>query len=115
MKNNLIILFLIGILAVAPALVSAACPPNTFCLENPLAYDTFGELINALINIIFYLALAIAPLMIVYAAFTLMTAAGNATKVTLAKNIIIWTFVGLLVVFLARGISSLITALLTGK
>ncbi len=123
MKNNLIFLFLIGVLAMTmPNLALAAscqssgssCPSGTFCLPNPLKYDTFSCLIDSIIQIIFYLALAIAPLMVVYAAFLLMTAAGNPAKVTLAKNIIIWTFVGLLVVFLARGISSFISVLLTG-
>lgn len=81
-------------------------------IENPLEYETFDELINALINFIFTLALAVAPIMIIIAGFYFITAAGDPAKVRTARNIILYTVIGLFIVFLAKGIIVLIKEVL---
>jgi len=58
--------------------------------------------------------LALAPLMILIGAFQLLTSAGNPAKVKTAQNIFLWTAVGLLVVFMARGLIALINVAVTG-
>lgn len=72
-------------------------------IDNPLKADTFAELIDAVINIIFTLALAIAPIMIIVAGFYFITAAGDMEKINMAKKMILWTLIGLLVVMSAKG------------
>ena len=73
-------------------------------IDNPLAADNFAELIDAIINIIFYIAIAIAPIMFIVAGFYFVTAAGEPEKINTAKRIILWTFIGLLVVVSAKGL-----------
>ena len=72
--------------------------------QNPLQYDTFEELINAIINFIFTIALAIAPLMIIIAAFYFVTAGGDPKKVDTAQKIILYTCIGLVVILMAKGL-----------
>ena len=73
-------------------------------IDNPLAADNFAELIDAIINIIFYLAIAIAPIMFIVAGFYFVTAVGDPEKIKTAKRIVLWTFIGLLVVISAKGL-----------
>jgi len=105
MRKYLSLILLIVIFT--PVLVNAQstpCPPGTVCIENPLEADTFAELIDAIINIIFYLAIAIAPIMFIVAGFHFITAVGDPEKIKTAKRIILWTLIGLLVVISAKGL-----------
>lgn len=102
---KLLISLLLGSLLIP--LVSQA-----IAIENPLKAETFDELIDNIINFIFKLALVVAPIMIIIAGFYFVTSAGDPAKVTTAKNIILYTAIGLFIVFLARGIIALIEEVL---
>lgn len=73
-------------------------------IENPLKAKNFADLIDALINFIFVLAVGISPIMIIVAGFFFITAAGEPAKIEIAKKIILYTLIGLLIVFSAKGI-----------
>ena len=91
----------------------AACPPaGTVCIPNPLKYYTFDCLVDSIMGFIFVLALALAPLMVLIGAFYLLTAGGDPKRVKTANSIFIWTAVGLLIVFLAKGLAAAIRAVL---
>ncbi len=83
--------------------------------QNPLEYETFGELIDAIIKFIFYIAVVIAPLMIIIGAFYILTAGGDPKKIGTGKNIIIYTLVGLVIILLARGLIAMIESLIGVK
>lgn len=85
-----------------PSLVEAIRIPN------PLEAESFEELIENLIDFIFWVAVVIVPLMIIIAGFYFLTAAGNPEKVNTAKRIIFWSIVGFAIVLLAKGIISMI-------
>ena len=104
------ILSLMAIITIMPGMALAA----DIIIGNPLNYDTFEELVDAVIKMIFWISLALAPLMILIGAFQLLTSAGNPAKVKTAQNIFLWTAVGLLVVFMARGLIALINVAVTG-
>lgn len=89
------------------------CPPNQIC--NPLQACDFQEIINAVINFIFYIALAVAPLLIIYAGILFVTAGVKPEQVGTAKNIIIYTLIGLAVIFLAKGLYAIIEQVLGVK
>ena len=82
-------------------------------IPNPLKANTFQELILTIVNIVFMLALAIAPLMIIVAGFYFVTAAQNPNQINTAKQIILWTLIGLMIVFCAKGIINLFAAMFT--
>lgn len=73
-------------------------------IDNPLQYTSFTDLIYRIIDFIFYLAIGIAPIMIIIAGFYFITATGEPTKIDTAKKIIRWTLIGLLVVMSAKGL-----------
>jgi hypothetical protein len=77
-------------------------------LINPLKAKTLEEAINALINFLFFLAMAIAPILIIYAAFLILTAGGDATKINKARTIILWTLVAVAIILFAKGLPSVI-------
>lgn len=108
-KYYLLTLLIVSIVMVMPSLVAAIDFPN------PLDYDTFEELIDAIVNFLFTIALVVAPVMVLIGAFTLMTAAGDPIKVKKANNIFIYTAIGLIIVMMGKGLVSAINALLTGN
>lgn len=114
------VILISAMVASFPALalaVSADCiaPPTCAnCIPNPLKYASFECLIEAVIDVIFLLSLGIAPLMVLIGAFYLMTAGGNPARVKTAQSIFIWTAVGLLIILMAKGVSSIIQAFITG-
>jgi len=73
-------------------------------IENPLRAQSFWDLIDKLIDFIFYLAIAIAPIMFIVAGFYFITAAGDPEKINTAKKMILWVLIGLLIVFLAKAL-----------
>lgn len=102
-------ILLISILLSLPIIVSAVE------FQNPLEYETFGELIDAIIDFIFYIAVVVAPLMIIIGAFYLLTAGGDPKKIGTGKNIIIYTLIGLAIVMLARGLIAMVESVIGVK
>jgi len=92
--------------------VSAACPTGQICIENPLKATSFQELLDSLINFIFFLGIVLTPLMVVIAGFYLMTAAGDPHRVQTAKQIFLYTCVGLAIILFAKGLVSVLKAIL---
>ena len=105
MKKIILILFLFSL----PIVVSAVE------FQNPLEYETFGELIDAIIKFIFYIAVVVVPLMIIVGAFYIITAGGDPKKIGAGKNIIIYTLIGLAIIMLARGLVAMIESLIGVK
>jgi len=85
-----------------------------FNFENPVRTDIFTNILDKLTGFIFNISLVIGPLLIIIAAFLFITAGSNPSQAETAKKMIIFTFIGLAVIFLAKGIISLIFSLLGG-
>lgn len=83
-------------------------------IENPLKAESFEDLIDSLINFIFWISIAIAPLMIIIAGFYWLTAAGNPDRIKTALNIIKWTVIGFAIILFARGLVAIIGHVLGG-
>ncbi|HDZ54762.1 MAG TPA: hypothetical protein ENI19_03900 [Candidatus Nealsonbacteria bacterium] len=73
-------------------------------IDNPLASDSLEDLIDGIINFIFWVATVLAPLMIVIAAFYFVTSAGNPQQIATAKKIILYTLIGYAIILLSRGL-----------
>lgn len=83
-------------------------------LLNPLEADTLFEAIDALINLLFISAMAIAPILIIYAAYLILTAGGDATKISKARTIILWTLIAVAIILFAKGLPALVKGALGG-
>ncbi|MCK5044105.1 hypothetical protein KAR26_00025 [Candidatus Parcubacteria bacterium] len=87
------------------------CDPGEICFCNPVHACAFDELIDKVVDFIFYIALAVGPFMFLIAGFYFVTAAGDAKRIATAKTIIIWTLVGMFIVLMSKGIIGVIRAL----
>jgi len=76
--------------------------------QNPLQYDTFGELIDKIMDFIFVLAVVAAPLVIIVGALQLLTSGGDPKKTGAGKNMITYALIGLAIILLARGLIAMI-------
>jgi len=89
-------------------------PPNgnggggPFNLTNPLDADTLQEALDRFLNFLFFLAIALAPILIIYAAFLILTSGGDAAKINRGKQIILWTLIAFALVLFAKGFPALI-------
>jgi hypothetical protein len=91
-----------------------SCPEGSVCISNPIHSSSFEDLLDNVINFIFWIGMALAPIMVIIAGFNFITAAGNPAKVATARNILIWTAVGVLIILMAKGLTAVITQLIGG-
>lgn len=84
------------------------CPASTFCIPNPLKFQSLADLLNAILNFLITIGAPIATIMIVYAGFTYIFAAGEPQKITQARAILLWTAVGYSIILVAKGILAVI-------
>ena len=95
--------------ALALAFLLAPLSIEAIQIDNPLKYNTFQKLIEAIIKFLaFQLGPAVAAIMIIVAGYYFVTAAGDPEKIQTAKRIILWTLIGLLVLFCATGLIELL-------
>jgi len=83
--------------------------------EIPAGPQTMDELViivGKIANAVFYLLLAVAVIMLLIAAFTWLTAAGNEEKLTTARKMLIWALVGIGVALLSKGLVTIITSVI---
>lgn len=123
-KNKLLALFAITLFAVplaVPAISSAATIQGSLCGgANTLAIDPadqpastctdtgdggtskVNEIIRQVINIFSVIVGVIAVIMIIVGGFRYITSGGDSTKVTGAKNTILYALIGLIIVALSQ-------------
>lgn len=86
--------------------------PILFKIDNPLEADNFLELIDVLATWLFNIAIPIAVVMIVYAGVMFLTSRGDATKITKARQILLYAVVGLAIIMIGKGFITLIESIL---
>ena len=88
-------------------------PVDQVCICSPIGSRDIGDLLDKVVNYIFWFASAITPILILVGGFFFMTSGGDIEKVTKAKNIIFYTIVGYAIVLFARGLTSLLKGFLS--
>ncbi len=100
MKKIFLILLMAGLLF---SLISYGL---TF--RNSIEAETFEELIESVLDFLFYIGLAAVPLMVVLGGFFIATAGGDSKRFKRGQNFILYAVIGLVVLLLARGIIAFI-------
>ena len=85
---------------------------GTICYCNPLSGDGLESITDPIIDFIFKISVVVVPVLVVYGAFMIITAAGDADKIKQARAIIFWTLIGFTIVLLSRGVSDLIEVII---
>lgn len=98
------------------------CPPNargfrspsddTFCICSPTTNTNLQDLLDDIINYIFWIASAITPILIIIGGFYFITSGGEIERVNKAKRIITYTVIGFAIVLFARGLVAIFKDLL---
>lgn len=108
--------FLFFISGVEAALTTAcpgqSCPEGAICIQNPICAETFEELIEAIINLLFYIAIVATPVLLLIAGLLFVVAGGNPEIINRAKRIILWTIIGFAIVLLSKSFIVIIKVLL---
>lgn len=77
-------------------------------IENPLAADTILELINGLIGMIWILAIPISTIMAIWSGWLFLTSGGDPAKVKQAKEVLLYTVIGVAIIIISIGAEQLI-------
>lgn len=81
-------------------------------IENPLKAESFQELVDAIINFIFWAGITIAPIMFILAGFWFVTSMGDPERVRTARKIMLYTAIGLAIILLAKGLILVLKSIL---
>lgn|SRR3989344_4361992 len=93
----------------------SSCVGGACVIKNPLKVNDFEALLNIVIDFIFWIGMALAPVMFIVAGLLYVTAAGNPQKTEQAKKIIIYTVIGLVVLLLAKGLTEVLKSVIGAK
>ncbi|MDP2663924.1 MAG: pilin [bacterium] len=95
-----------------PPAPGASRQGDTSQLNPPINAKSFEELINGIINFVFWIGVAVAPIMILIAGVMYMTAGGDTIKLGKAKSLILYTVIGFTIIMFARGLIALLESIL---
>lgn len=105
LKKKIFFLRLMIFVLIFPLLVFAQ---GGIQIENPLEWESIEELIDRITDVVFYLVLVAVPVAVLIGAIYILISAGDTEKIKIGKNTIIYSLVGLVIVFLAKGIIALV-------
>ena len=77
-------------------------------LQNPLNVSTLPELLNAILRGVVEIGAILLTVMIVYVGFLFVAAQGNEEKIRSARDALVWTVIGGLILLGAEAISLVI-------
>jgi len=112
MKKVLTFLALTSLVVLPIGLAVAAPALPTGGAQLPDTANAVWATINAIVNWLFIILIVAAVIIIIIAAWTFLTAAGDADKTKSARNLIIYALIAIVVGFLAKAIVALVAYIL---
>src|SRR6056297_3404651 len=106
--------------ATVPAVVLAQDPPDdgsrgdgcggglSYCLENPLRFNSLESLIVGILNVLLVIAVPIIVFFIIFAGFSYVTAQGNPEKIKQASRSLTYAIIGGVLILGAVAISEIL-------
>ena len=82
-------------------------------IENPLGVQDLGQLVQRLADQLIRLAIPIAAALYIYAGFLYLTAGAKPENIQRAKKTLLYTTIGLIVIFIGGGFVDLIRSFLS--
>ncbi len=84
-----------------------------FSISNPLKFSSLDKLITAIMGIVIQIMIPVITVMIIYTGFLFVTARGNETKITQAKQAFLYVIIGAAIMLGAFVIKTAITGTIT--
>jgi len=107
------VIFFAILFIVAPFLTQAQANAQVIEIKNPLKYESVPEIIEAISGILKVIALGIGVIMIIWGGIMIMTAAGSEERVTKGKKTLMWTVIGVAIVYVVDFLVGFIEEILT--
>jgi len=95
------LLLLLPKIVVLAAPGDGSTPCNGCSLNSPIGSTTVEALVGKLINTAMGVVGSLALLMFVYGGFTWMLSAGSSEKIKKGKDIVIWSALGMVLIFMS--------------
>lgn len=95
--------------AVAPSVPATPAVSAPVLLLNPLKVDTIAELLQLILQIVTIFAVPIIVFFIIYAGFLFVTAQGKPDQITKARNALLWSVIGGVIILGANVLLIVIT------
>lgn len=118
MKIKILSSFVLAVIVLSFAgLVFAVESPGSQSIEipNPLKVISISALIERLLKYFTTIATILLPMAVIYAAYLFMTSGGEPDKVTSARNTILYTVIGYVLILISTGVAMIVTDILGGK
>lgn len=84
-------------------------------IENPLGYQDFEGLVNAIINFLIKVATPLAAIMFVVSGVLFVTSTGDPGRVSTARKVALYTAIGYGVILMSSGLIKVLQSLLKGS
>jgi len=78
---------------------------------QPPGPPTLEELLSRIANFLFWLGVAIFPIVIVIVAYLFLTSGGNPQKIQQARAFLLWSSIGLAILLLSRVFANLLKSI----
>jgi hypothetical protein len=105
--SALFLILIVGVFSISQVFAQTEGCPGANCttsLTNPLSVSTPQALIGKIINAVLGVVGSLALLMFVYGGLTWMTSSGSQEKVKKGRDIIVWSIIGLAIIFASYGL-----------
>ncbi|MDO8523218.1 MAG: hypothetical protein Q7S12_02970 [bacterium] len=77
-----------------------------YAFENPIAFDSFGQVVLAIANILIKIGVPLAAIFLIYAGFLFVSSRGDEQQLKSAKDIFWYTIIGTAIIVGAYAIAS---------
>lgn len=100
-----------------PNSIKSATPAGStnISLPNPLQATSIADLINNIVTYLIEIATILLPLVLIYAAYLLMSAGGEMDKVIQGRKTITYAVVGYILILISKGAAMIVASILGAK
>ena len=88
---------------------------QTVTIPNPLTSNTITGLVDQVATWLLGVGLTISTIIIIWAAIVFMTSGGSEKRVTTARQTLWYAIIGIVILLLAKGVTSLVANFLGGN
>lgn len=74
---------------------------NAIKIDNPIQYDKIEDILAAITELLKNIAILVGTIMIIISGIQYITSAGNEEKITKAKKNLVYTIIGVAIIFAA--------------
>jgi hypothetical protein len=84
-------------------------------LPNPLGATSISDLINNIVTYLIEIATIILPIVLIYAAYLLMTAGGEMDRVIMGRKTITYAIIGYALILISKGVTMIVANIMGAK